>query len=254
MPLQTKNEDCRTPQVSHLYKRAAGQISEALMQPSKKLMGEGSLKIMGFFPVTISCLFLHWQVGKVTAQIQFICQRDIFYHTFAELAIPTPRTHHQSISPWDTVLSLPWLPSENWDSLCPCYLKHPHFPPRYSACMACMYYILVISSCSAPRRVTALKRWLPPWCLDQPDLQPLSSSSHMPWEHWVSCRGTACYLHAHLACDNPRQNHSDQTRLFLRVLGLFPSPFQSSAQFPALSLKIFDFCRGADRQTGLSWS
>lgn len=117
-----------------------------------------------------------------------------------------------------------------------------------------MYYILVISSCSAPKRVTALKKWLAPWCLGQSDLQSLGSSSHMPWEHWVPCRGTACYLHAHLACDNPRQDHSEQTRLFLKSLALFSSPFQSSAQFPALSPQIFNFCCGADRQTALSWS
>lgn len=41
--------------------------------------------------MTISCPFLHWQLGQVTAQIQFICWRDTFYHTFSVLANPIPR-------------------------------------------------------------------------------------------------------------------------------------------------------------------
>lgn len=34
------------------------------------------------------------------------------------------------------------------DTLCPCYLKHPHFPPRYTACMACMDHIFDFQSFS----------------------------------------------------------------------------------------------------------
>lgn len=113
--LQTQNENCRTPQMSHLNQSAAGQVSEALMQPWEKLMGESNTfeNNVGFFP--ISCPFLHWQLGKVTAQIQFICWRDTFYHTFPVLAIPTPQLYHQSNSPQGTVLFPPWLPSESWE-------------------------------------------------------------------------------------------------------------------------------------------
>lgn len=63
------------------------------------------------------------------------------------------------------------------DTLCPFYLKHPHFPARYTACMACMCYTHVISSSSAPRRVTALKNGFP-WPEPVRPMAPWQQLSH----------------------------------------------------------------------------
>lgn len=145
------------------------------------------------------------------------------------------------------------------DTLCPFYLKHPHFPARYTACMACMYYTRVISSTSAPRRVTALKKWLPLVWTSQ-TYGTLAAALTCPES--IGCLAEALMVIYMLTVPViiPDKITVNKQGCFLRLwpfsLFLFSQVpnqikclWKSSTSAASSSLTL-----SADRQTGLSWN
>ena len=134
MLLQTQDEDCRTnpPQMADLYKRAASQVSEALIQPPKNAVGEQhtfennvlfSDNLLPFPPLTA-------RTGNSANAVYLLkspSQSGLFPH------------HSLPIGP--SLLKTPFCLCPDplcklRDTLYPHYLKHPHFPPRHTACAA----------------------------------------------------------------------------------------------------------------------
>lgn len=98
----------------------------------------------------------------------------------------------------------------------------------------CLYGLYVLHTCDfqlfSSQESHSPKEVPSPMWLDQSDLRPLGNNSYMPWDHWVSCRGTACYLHTHLACDNPDKITATNQDCFLR---LWPFSLHLFSQVPS---------------------
>lgn len=130
--LQQTQDDHRTNslQTDDLYRR----FLRLWCNPPKKVVGEWqtfennvlfSENLLPFPPLTAST--------RNSTNMVYLLKQHL-YHAFPVWAVPTPQPSQQSISPQGIILSLPQSPPQTERYLMSHYLKHPCFPPRYTAC------------------------------------------------------------------------------------------------------------------------